>query len=365
MLFSRSPNTKPTMLRFIRPVLLLVVAMAFVVLITLMITYRNPADKKMAEAGIVTKSALIGTVNFHYAEGPDNGPSLLLLHAQTLDWYTYSEVLPELSTKFHVFAVDYPGHGKTTVPVDYAMTAGQIGSDLALFMETVIGESAYVTGNSSGGLLTAWLAANKPDLVKAIVMEDPPLFSAEYPEVKHTVANKLFLASNNSLKDVNYDGNFLDYWLRNSAEFFKTYTGGSASQMLIGFMVGIYKNTNPGEPVEIAFLPVTVQEMLRGLNTYDPHFGDAFFDGTWNAGFDHAEALQNIQCPTLLIQANFKYLKDGTLDGAMSQEMADHAVSLVKNCKYVKVDSGHVTNLEAPDQFIQMIEGFFLGSEAD
>ncbi len=356
-------NTKPRIALFVLAVIILVLVFAIIVLITYMKHYKNPADKKLAEAGIVEKTAQMGDVNFNYAEGPDNGPALLLLHAQTLDWYTYCKVLPELSTKFHVFAVDYPGHGKTTVPDDYLMTASQIGSDLADFIDAVIGEPAYVTGNSSGGLLTVWLSANKPELVKAIVLEDPPLFSAEYPGVKQTVANKLFVASYNALEDTNYDGNFLDYWLKNSKEFFKTYTGGGASQKLIQLSEGSYKSANPGEPLEIAFLPVSVQEMLRGLNYYDPRFGAAFYDGTWNAGFDHAEALQKIQCPMLLIQANFSYLEDGTLDGAMSKDMADQAISLVKHCKYVKVDAGHVTNLEVPDQFVQIVEGFLLDEQ--
>lgn len=352
-------NTKPKIALFVVGIIVLVLILAAAVLVIYMDHYRNPADKKLAEAGIVEKTARVGDVKFNYAEGPDNGPALLLLHAQTLDWYTYSEVLPELSTKFHVFAVDYPGHGKTTVPDDYPMTANRIGSDLANFIQTVIKEPAYVTGNSSGGLLAVWLAANKPDLVKAIVLEDPPLFSSEYPEVKKTVANKLFTASYKAVRDENYYGNFLDYWIKNGTEFFKTYTG-PFSQQLIGFAVGSYKKANPGKPVEIAFLPVSVQEMLRGLNEYDPRFGASFYEGDWNEGFGHAEALQKIQCPTLLIQADFSYLPDGTLDGAMSKEQAARAVSLVKNCKYVKVDSGHVTNLEVPDQFIKIVEGFFL-----
>jgi pimeloyl-ACP methyl ester carboxylesterase len=132
---------------------------------------------------------------------------------------------------------------------------------------------------------------------------------------------------------------------------------------LVGFVVNAYKNANPGEPLEIAFVPVAVREMLRGLNTYDPRFGAAFHDGTWNEGLDHAEALQSIRCPTLLIQADFGYLEDGTLNGAMSQEMADRAVSLIDGCHYVKVDAGHVTNLKAPDQFIRIIEDFFLGAK--
>jgi len=354
-------NAKPTMFLFVLAILVLILTLALIVLMTYMKHYKNPADKALAQSGISEKTLFVGDVNFNYAEGPNKGPALLLLHAQTLDWYTYSKVLPELSTKFHVYAVDCPGHGKTTVPDDYSMTASQIGSDLAEFIKTAIGQPAYVTGNSSGGLLATWLAANKPDLVKAIVLEDPPLFSAEYPEVKKTVANKLFAASHKAIQDADYTGNFLDYWIQNGTEFFKTYTGGTASQKVIKFAVNSYRSANPGDPVEIAFLPASVQEMMRGLNTYDPRFGDSFYEGKWNEGFEHAEALQKIQCPTLLLQADFGYLEDGTLNGAMSKEMAGRAVSLVKNCEYRKVDAGHVTNLEAPGQFISILESFFSG----
>ena len=351
-------NSTKIVLVVIGLVILVFAGLAIVVVIY-MNNYENPADKKLAAAGIVEKTAQVGDINFNYAEGPDNGPELLLLHAQLLDWYTYSSVLPELSTKFHVFAVDYPGHGKTTYPADYPMTANQIGSDLASFIQTVIGEPADVTGNSSGGLLTTWLAANRPDLVKAIVLEDPPLFSAEYPEIKQTIANKAFQTSYQAVQE-EYTGDFLDYWITNSAQFFKTYAG-PFSQPLIKFAVSNYKAANPDKPVEIAFLPVSVQEVVRGLHYYDPHFGAAFYDGTWNADFDHAEALRKIQCPALLLHANFEIEDDGTLNGALSQEQADHAISLLQHGQYIGVDSSHVINLEHPHEFIELIEDFFLG----
>ncbi len=324
--------------------------------------YKNPANKRLTEAGIAEKTAVVGQVAFNYAEGPDNGPALLLLHAQTLDWFTYHEVLPALSEKFHVFAVDYPGHGKTTYPANYVMSANQIGSDLAAFIEKIIGEPAFVTGNSSGGLLSVWLASQRPDLVRALVLEDPPLFSSEYAELSHTVADKLFSASEKAIQNPTFNGNFLDYWIENGTAFFKRYAG-SFSQPILHWAITLYRNANPGDPLEIAFLPATVQEMLRGLDTYDPRFGAAFHTGSWNEGFDHASALAKIQCPTLLVQANFEIMADGTLDGAMNEEMAKRAVSLIPDCTYLKVDSGHVTNLEIPDQFIKIVDSFFLGEE--
>ena len=325
-------------------------------------TYKNPADKELEKAGIVEKQAKICDVNFNYAEGPDNGPALLLLHAQLLDWYTYSSVLPELSESFHVYAIDYPGHGKTTVPDDYIMSAENIGNDLGRFIDEVIGTEVYVTGNSSGGLLTTYLAANRSDVVKAVVLEDPPLFSAEYPAVKTTVANKAFTQSHNALNSEDYDGDYLMYWINNSKQFFSTYVF-SGAEFIIKGMVNIYRTFHPDEPLEIAFMPVSVQEMLRGLDNYNPTFGAAFYDGTWNAGFDHEEALKKIDCPVLLIQANTGYLPDGTLDGAMSHEMAEKAMECLKNGEYVYVDAGHVTNLEVPDRFTALIKDFFTEEE--
>jgi pimeloyl-ACP methyl ester carboxylesterase len=338
--------------------ILIIFAAICVALLLYMKYYKNPSDQKLAEAGIIEKTARIGAIHFNYAEGPSNGPALLLLHAQTLDWHAYSKVLPELSKKFHVFAVDYPGHGKTVCPDDYPMTANQIGRDLANFIDAIIKEPVYITGNSSGGLLSAWLAANRPDAAKAIVLEDPPLFSSEYPAIKQTIADKLFTASYNAVQDKHYGGNFLDYWIENGTEFFRTYTG-PFGQRLIRFAVNNYKSANPGKPVEIAFLPISVQEMVRGLNYYDPRFGAAFHEGIWNEGFDHADTLRNIQCPAVLIHARFEIREDGILNGAMSQEQADLAVSLIKNCQYIKVDADHVTNLEKPDQFAQLVDGFF------
>ena len=62
-------------------------------------------------------------------------------------------------------------------------------------------------------------------------------------------------------------------------------------------------------------------------------------------------------------QASMRSVLDGTLDGAMSPEMAEQAMSLLKNGTYKKLDCGHVTNLEAPEEFIEILQTFFLGEK--
>lgn len=319
----------------------------------------DPYHAKLQAAGYVQKTARVNRVTLSYVEGPDNGPPLVLLHAQLLDWFSYSRVLPELARSYHVFDVDYPGHGSTVAPADYPMTANQIGADLGDFIAQQIAAPVYVTGNSSGGLLAVWLAAHRPELIKAALLEDPPLFSAEYPRIKQTIADRAF-ATSYSAATKDHPDDFLLYWIHGNAKFFRKNVG-PGSAFLLTQAVRAYRRANPGKPLELGLLrDDTVRMLLRGLDQYDPRFGAAFYDGSWNKGFDHALALARIECPVLLMQANFSTEPDGTLNGAMSKEDADRAMSLLKHGTYLKVDAGHVVNLDHPDRFIAALNGFLL-----
>ncbi|MFW9814233.1 MAG: alpha/beta fold hydrolase, partial [Candidatus Thorarchaeota archaeon] len=109
-----------------------------------------------------------GEIEINYAVAPDNGPSLVLIPGQGADWKNYQKVLSLLSSDYHVYAVDVRGHGKSDWATgDYSFTS--IGRDMTAFLESVVQEPAIISGNSSGGLIALWLAANRPDLIKAIV----------------------------------------------------------------------------------------------------------------------------------------------------------------------------------------------------
>lgn len=348
-----------------RPAWVVITAIALIAAAVLMMiyssfqNYSDPYHQIVADAGFIEKSVQVGAVHLNYAEGPDHGPALLLLHAQHMDWYSYSRVLPELSRYFHVFAVDYHGHGKTIAPASH-MHANQIGSDLAQFIKDIIQEPAFVSGNSSGGVLAAWLAANEPDLVKAIILEDPALFSSEYPRVLDTIADKSFAICYDFVQQGGDD--FLLYWIDSCRDFFKTYVGFDAAPVLAA-SVNAYRSSNPGAPVEINYLPTMVRLMMRGMSCYDPHFGAVFHDGSWNAEFDHAQALARIQCPALLLHANFEIREDGVLNGAIDQADADRIVALIPDAQYMRIDSQHVIHLDHPAEYIEIVRDFFWNNE--
>lgn len=323
-------------------------------------TYVDPFAQLVADAGCVQRRADVDGVDLSYVEGPDAGPPLVLLHAQHMDWFSYSRVLPALAERFRVFVVDYPGHGTTSVPDGYAMRATTVGATLAAFVEQVVGSPAHVSGNSSGGLLAVRLAAHRPDLVTSVVLEDPPLFASEYPRITTTIADRSFVTSAEAVAE-GYDDDFLTYWIRHSRAFFDRRVFPGSADLLLAAVARFRAGHPAGTPVELGVLTNdTVRLLVRGLDLYDPRFGAAFADGSFNDGFDHADALAHVACPALLVHADFKVTDDGVLDGAMTQDDADRAVQLLPRGTYRRVEATHVVHLAAPELFVQVLEGFAL-----
>jgi pimeloyl-ACP methyl ester carboxylesterase len=139
--------------------------------------------RQIERAGFRERRFDTGEVTLNYVEGPNNGAPLVLIPAQTGTWESYQRVLVPLSRRFQVFAVDVRGHGRSSWTTgDYSWNS--VGRDLESFLRHVVRRPAIVSGNSSGGLIALWLAANARDCVSGIVIEDAPLFSAEWPRFR-------------------------------------------------------------------------------------------------------------------------------------------------------------------------------------
>jgi pimeloyl-ACP methyl ester carboxylesterase len=63
-----------------------------------------------------------GTVTINYAKGPPSGPPLVLLHGGSGRWQNYEGIIPDLAARFHLYAPDFRGHGKSgRVPGRYQL----------------------------------------------------------------------------------------------------------------------------------------------------------------------------------------------------------------------------------------------------
>ena len=97
---------------------------------------------------------------------------LLCLHGVTRGWQSFLPLIPTLALRWQVYALDHRGHGKSErakgyFAIDYA-------PDALSFLRDEIKRPAVVYGHSLGAMVAAAVAAEAPDLVRAVILEDPP-----------------------------------------------------------------------------------------------------------------------------------------------------------------------------------------------
>lgn len=308
--------------------------------------------RRTRRAGLVEREHTLDHVRLRYAEGPAGGQPLLLIHGQMTDWRSYARVLPALTRRFHVFAVDCPGHGGSGRSSS-GYTAIEVAQQLGSFLEAVIQRPAIVAGHSSGGHLAALIGARRPELVAGLLLEDPPLFTT-IPPRSHSCWNHVDLstACHRFLAEGEPGGDFAAYYVAHTRiwSFF-----GDARERLIQHGLA-YRRAHPGRPIRYWFLPPSLNETFRALDDYDPLFGEAFYTGAWNDGFDHAEILSRLTGPTTLVHTNWSYSDDGILQGAMDADDAARAHALLQDATFVRVDSGHAFHFERPRAYVRLIE---------
>jgi pimeloyl-ACP methyl ester carboxylesterase len=311
---------------------------------------------KVAKAGFVEKQVTLkdGSV-LNYGEGPDNGPELLLIHAQEVYWENYAKVLPELSKYYHIYAVDCYGHGESSKnPEKY--TAVAMGTDFIWFIENVIKEPVIVSGHSSGGLLTAWLAANSPRNVRGIVLEDPPFFSTEMPRAEKSFAWVDGFQTVHKFLQQSEEKDYAIFYMKNN--YFQKFFG-SGWDGIVRYAAQ-YRAKHPNEELRIFFLPPSLNMSLATVSskTFDIRFSDTFYDDSWFKGFDQAETLAKINCPSVLIHTSWSYDENGILLAAMDGNDANRVHSLIKNNELIEVKSGHGFHDEKPKDFIKIMKDF-------
>lgn len=306
-------------------------------------------SRALKTAGIKEHDFHTGEVILNYVAGPDNGPPLVFIPGQTITWEEYYLIMPMLADRFQVYAVTLRGHGKSSwTPGRY--TFNRLGADMTAFLKEVVRRPAVVIGNSSGGVLAAWLAANAPEQVKAIVLEDPPLFRCDFQNIKTTFVYDTFLdfsklAVPNSGGYAGLLANMRPFPIDASGKLLRV------PWLLVKLMslrLAWQQLFAPGTPLDLMLLPPMLRIMMKGVTHFDGHFSRAFVDGTMGEGFDHAETLARITQPVLFLHAKwFKY--KGLLFGALDDDDVARVRSLVKGpWKYLRMDCQHPIALDVP-----------------
>lgn len=335
------------------------------VLIIIILVIWNPfmPTVESIPKGFTEKQFNIGKVILNYVEGPNNGPPLLFIPGQAEFWQGYKLVIPEFSKHYHLFVVDLRGHGKSTrTPGHYSYNL--CGEDLKIFLEKVIKRPTIVSGLSSGGVLAFWLAANASQFVSAIIGEDPPLFSSIWPRIKEEkfmYRSFQVLIDNLGKSKRDLEGYFASWGIPDpkGSDKFLLIPRWIAKFIAGGFKIN--KKLCPWRQYDIPMFPFNGRVGMKFLSEYDVDFSKATIDGRLSEGFDPEATLKKIQCPVLLIHANWSRHKTWGLLGALDDQDVAKMRSIVKDFTCVDIKSQHEVHMTKPKIFIKIVKDYLTG----
>jgi pimeloyl-ACP methyl ester carboxylesterase len=111
--------------------------------------------------------------NCNIAVGPENGPPLVFFHGVTRRWQCFLPILSAISTRWQVFAMDFPGHGRSLARLEdyrvasYSRIAGE-------WLQSRFQDPVAIYGHSLGAMVAAEVAGQTRSPVTAAILEDPP-----------------------------------------------------------------------------------------------------------------------------------------------------------------------------------------------
>lgn len=108
----------------------------------------------------------------HYLDWGGKGEPVLLIHGMRGRAALWAGVARELSKEFRVVAMDVRGHGWSGRPADGAYDRLSLAEDAIAVLDALDLEQASVAGHSLGGWIGITLAAEFPQRVRRLVIED-------------------------------------------------------------------------------------------------------------------------------------------------------------------------------------------------
>lgn len=259
-------------------------------------------------------------VTINFAEGPPSGPPLVLLHGGGDRWQHFLPILPSLMTRWHVYALDLRGHGKSgRVPGQYRPE--HYVAEIVAFLESQIKERVVLFGHSLGGWIALMVAAERIEEVRALILGDPPL------------CLERFVSIEGSEERVNL-------W-----RALRDLVGSGLSVPELASALAELPISVPGQetPMRYGDLPGKDMAHLRSwaevLSQVDPDVVQYHAEGRieeYVEKVDSDSALRCMTCPVLLLQA------DPSRGGYIWDNDAEHALAMLPHGLHVRLEGvGH------------------------
>ncbi len=139
----------------------------------------------------------VNGINLYYREA-GSGEPLILVHGTGFTADIWNEIFDDLACKYHIIAYDRRAYqrsqGNPSPVVHYGF---QQGEDLVALLQAVGATPANILGWSAGGIFALHAAISHPDLIKRLILYEPPIFLMRYldfPFLKGLIKTALLTA---------------------------------------------------------------------------------------------------------------------------------------------------------------------------
>lgn len=257
-----------------------------------------------------------------------SGPPLVFLHGLSMSRHNWDLFVPKLESLFRVVRLDQRGHGESDHAGDYVLDSYL--ADTAAFLDGVVGGPSILVGHSLGGVIAHGIAQTRPELVTAVLLEDPPLYVAERMQDGATRGEaspvaQFFPAMQQLCRDMQARGAPIEEW----------------TALLSGFP----SMSGRGTMADVMG-PDGVRAMAEAFSRLDPEVFTPAIDGTAIAGA--ADPSSALGCPVTLLRA------DPSLGPAFAPEDEPRFLEANTHARVVMVEgASHQIHDEQPELFLR------------
>lgn len=249
-----------------------------------------------------------------YYEVAGSGDSLVFIHGFGADSRTWDAQFDAFAAQYQVVRYDMRGFGRSAVPTEepYAHTA-----DLKALLDRLGIAQACVFGQSMGGSVAIDFALAYPRTVRALVLVDSGLGGYEFAEWEETWGAVFGIAATQGM------------------------------QAALAFMIGL-----PAFET-LRANPALESRLMQIWSDYSGwHF--AHLDPVRNADPLAIRRLEQIHMPTLVIVGEHDFVDHHAIADILRQRIPDAQ-------KIVLPGVGHVSMMEAPGRFNEVVSAFLAG----
>lgn len=258
------------------------------------------------------------------------GPTLLLLHGVTRCGGDWESLLPALNGEWRVIALDQRGHGRSARADTYLVT--DCVADAVRFVREEIAGPLVILGHSLGAMVAAAVAAELPQVVRGVVLEDPPFHT-----MGNRIAGSVWQAQFLGMREAARRGGTVEEITDALGDIRLPASGGGFQRL--------------GDLRDRASLAWSAE----CLGQLDPEVLTPVIEGRWLDGYDLAAVFARIRCAALILQA------DPTVGGALTDTDADHLVSALANSQRVRFPGiGHQIHRDRPAEVLHALQDFAL-----